>query len=312
MSKQKQTITEFRSYQLPIEFPVLLLTGNQWRISDRPSENLHFHNCLEIGFCHEGSGVLVVQNKKLTFSAGDITCIARNIPHTTYSDPGTASKWSYLFTDPQELLEHFTPGITTQLSELYKTLSAANIVPASCAQNAAFYFEAISKGIQEKKGHYQIKAKADFLALFFALSEQFPHVDAPRDNNVISAFNILPALEFIKKNYMNSFSMDTLADLCGLSPTHFRRIFNLAMGSSPLEYLNSVRINKACYLLRSTDNSILSISEDVGFHSISSFNRYFDRMVGMSPREYRHAEIHDDRIQRAKIMKYNGWLEPDI
>jgi len=83
------------------------------------------------------------------------------------------------------------------------------------------------------------------------------------------------------------------------------------MGRSPLEYLNTVRINKACYLLRSTENSILNISEDVGFHSISSFNRYFSRMIGMSPREYRCCDSQDERLQKAKIMKFNGWMEAE-
>ena len=53
MAKQKNIITEFRNYPLRVEFPILLLTGNQWWISDVPSANLHFHNCLEIGLCLE-------------------------------------------------------------------------------------------------------------------------------------------------------------------------------------------------------------------------------------------------------------------
>ena len=89
MAKQKNIITEFRNYPLRVEFPILLLTGNQWWISDVPSANLHFHNCLEIGLCHEGEGTLIIQKESRHFSAGDITIIARNIPHTTYSAPGT-------------------------------------------------------------------------------------------------------------------------------------------------------------------------------------------------------------------------------
>ena len=84
MAKQKNIITEFRNYPLRVEFPILLLTGNQWWISDVPSANLHFHNCLEIGLCHEGEGTLIIQKESRHFSAGDITIIARNIPHTTY------------------------------------------------------------------------------------------------------------------------------------------------------------------------------------------------------------------------------------
>ena len=49
MSKPKNTVMEYRNYYLPADFPVLVLTGGHWKISDIPSSRLHFHNCLEIG-----------------------------------------------------------------------------------------------------------------------------------------------------------------------------------------------------------------------------------------------------------------------
>ena len=86
---------------------------------------------------------------------------------------------------------------------------------------------------------------------------------------------------------MQQFSIEYLADLCHWSPTHFRRVFHDIMGTSPLDYVNNTRILKSCILLRSTEHSILDISEMVGFHSVSSFNRYFIKLMQMSPREYR-------------------------
>ena len=94
---------------------------------------------------------------------------------------------------------------------------------------------------------------------------------------------ISPALEYIEKNYMQQFSIEYLADLCHWSPTHFRRVFHDIMGTSPLDYVNNTRILKSCILLRSTEHSILDISEMVGFHSVSSFNRYFIKLMQMSP-----------------------------
>lgn len=109
LKKGKQVI-EYRNYYLPSSFPVLLLTGESWKISDIPSENLHFHNCLEIGFCHSDSGTLEFCNgMAIPFSEGDVTCIPRNIPHTTYSSPSTRSRWSYLFFDPRRLFRDSLP-----------------------------------------------------------------------------------------------------------------------------------------------------------------------------------------------------------
>ena len=57
MPRHPRMVMEYRAYDLPPHFPVLVLTGEEWRISDVPSGVLHFHNCLEIGLCVEGGGV---------------------------------------------------------------------------------------------------------------------------------------------------------------------------------------------------------------------------------------------------------------
>lgn len=311
MSRSKNIITEFRSYKLPVDFPILILTGEQWRISDVPSSRLHFHNCLEIGYCHEGSGTLQVQKEKFSFFAGDVTCVARNIPHTTYSTRGTTSKWSYIFTDPQELLDSFVPNYRNNLSTILDAMNTAQIIPAQKCSSLHFYFDQISDSLQAKDNDYQLRVRTDFLSLIIRLSSELSK-NSNDLHSQASTLAIVPALEYIKLNYMNTFSMDELSEMCGLSPTHFRRIFHLAMGQSPLEYLNNVRINKACYLLKVTDDSILNISVNVGFHSISSFNRYFIRIVGIPPREYRNSDSDGEKLQRATVMKFNGWLEPEI
>jgi len=108
-AKNKKHILEARNYILPADFPVLLLTGKKWKISDTPAKNLHFHNCQEVGFCHSGSGILRFQNgRTVPFAAGDMTCIPKNIPHTTCSSLSTNSQWSYLFFEPKRLFWNIT------------------------------------------------------------------------------------------------------------------------------------------------------------------------------------------------------------
>ena len=109
-TKKPKPIVEYRNYYLPSSFPVLLLTGDNWKISDVRSEHLHFHNCLEVGICHTDSGTLeFCSAMTIPFSAGDVTCIPRNIPHTTYSTRYTKSRWSYLFFDPRLLFRDMLP-----------------------------------------------------------------------------------------------------------------------------------------------------------------------------------------------------------
>jgi AraC-like DNA-binding protein len=58
-----------------------------------------------------------------------------------------------------------------------------------------------------------------------------------------------------------------------------------------------------------TEDSVLSISERVGFHSISSFNRYFLAIMGKSPRDWRKQM---SIIKDQSLFKYNGWMYAEI
>ena len=74
-----------------------------------------------------------------------------------------------------------------------------------------------------------------------------------------------------------------------------------------IRYLNHTRITKACTLLRMTDESILTVGEQVGFRSMSSFNRHFAEAMGCSPSEWRRTV---GAGRSTSILKYNGWLTP--
>src|SRR4029078_2850558 len=106
MPKPKKPVIEYRHYSLPIDFPVLLLSGERWKISDMKSEHLHFHNHMEIGICYSDGGVMEIKGENVPFRADDVTFLPLYLPHTTYSSPNTASRWAYLFFSPEELFQH--------------------------------------------------------------------------------------------------------------------------------------------------------------------------------------------------------------
>ena len=93
MGRQSKNIIEYRIYELQPDMPFMCLSGEEWRISDVMSDRLHFHNCLEIGFCLSDSGLLGFESG-VTYpvKAGDIFLIRRFLPHTTCSAPGCRSR----------------------------------------------------------------------------------------------------------------------------------------------------------------------------------------------------------------------------
>ena len=323
MPRQKSVITEYRSYYLPMHFPVLLLSGDYWKISDIPSGRLHFHNCLEIGICHSDSGILEILGKPLHFKAGDVTVIPKNVPHTTYSTRGTESHWSYIYVDTRELFRNILPASWKNFELNPDGFRSFKYILNQ--KNYSHIYQlamAIIRELEEQRPSYQISAKGLLTSLYIEIyriqtmaengggtsSENTLPISESADNSLA----IAPALDYIEENYMHQFTIEYLADLCHWSPTHFRRVFHEIMGTSPLDYLNNTRITKSCNLLRSTEESILNISEMVGFHSVSSFNRYFTKIMQMSPRDYRkQMKQTDKRAENQSILEYAGWMYPE-
>jgi len=72
-----------------------------------------------------------------------------------------------------------------------------------------------------------------------------------------------------------------------MSESHLAHLFRHEVGLPVLEYIHRHRICRGCVLLLRTEMSILEIAVEVGYQSLSFFNRTFRRVVGESPREYR-------------------------
>lgn len=99
---------------------------------------------------------------------------------------------------------------------------------------------------------------------------------------------ISSAISFIVQNYDSQFSMAELSQELGMSESKFSRFFRSATGNSFTEFVNRLRINKACQLLMETDRYITNVCHDVGFNNVANFNRRFLELKGMTPKEYRY------------------------
>ena len=94
-------------------------------------------------------------------------------------------------------------------------------------------------------------------------------------------------LEYCSRNASGPLELETVAEEMHLSRFYVSRLLSreLRMGFS--EYVNLLRVNRACDLLNDTDKKIADISEDAGFSTIRSFNRDFARHMNMTPIQYR-------------------------
>ena len=106
MSKKKEKHVELRFYEIPKNEYVLALLGESWRrVYHNPVDDLHFHNLLEIGYCHEGSGEILLDTGSVEkYRTGSFTVIPINIPHSTWSDGEGTNYWEFLYIDADTFL----------------------------------------------------------------------------------------------------------------------------------------------------------------------------------------------------------------
>ena len=91
----------------------------------------------------------------------------------------------------------------------------------------------------------------------------------------------------MKENIERRLTLKEISEAVGYSSSHFSLIFKKEIGHSPLNYFNLLKIQKACFLLDSTDMKISQICYKIGIEDAYYFSRLFSKIMGMSPRDYK-------------------------
>jgi transcriptional regulator GlxA family with amidase domain len=98
---------------------------------------------------------------------------------------------------------------------------------------------------------------------------------------------LLRARDAMDRAYAEPLDVPTLARIAHVSEAHFIRTFRATFGETPNRYLQRRRVERAMWLLRSTDRSVTDVCMDVGFTSLGTFSRVFREIVGEPPSAYR-------------------------
>jgi AraC-like DNA-binding protein len=98
---------------------------------------------------------------------------------------------------------------------------------------------------------------------------------------------VLKAREYIDKHKTKELSLANVAKAVGVSVFHLSKVFHKSTGLKFTDYIARVRLEDARILLLNPDLRIIDIAYDVGFQSLTQFNRTFKRVFRQTPTEFR-------------------------
>lgn len=110
---------------------------------------------------------------------------------------------------------------------------------------------------------------------------------------------VVKAKQFIVDHLDETLSLKQVADHCFVSSFYVCKVFKSATGMTLTEFTGRLRIEKAKQLLLNQSRSVCEIALEVGFNSLSQFNRLFSRYVGQPPTKFRSAGDETLRIPNA-------------
>jgi transcriptional regulator GlxA family with amidase domain len=93
--------------------------------------------------------------------------------------------------------------------------------------------------------------------------------------------------EWIRGNLQSDLTLETLAERIHLSPRHFVRKFKAALGVTPSDFVEQLRLDEARWLLVNGDDPVNDLAQTVGYRGDDTFRRAFERRYGIAPVEYR-------------------------
>ena len=136
--------------------------------------------------------------------------------------------------------------------------------PVSNGEKIAMAIKRLELEKAKKNEFIRLECIKETYAILLGLLKAEPHKYSPSKKQQ----KIAPALDFIAKNYGQHLKNDDLAQLCNMSTVYFRKLFKEVMGKSPIEYIQTLKIEKAKEILKSDYGSISDIAYELGYQNI--------------------------------------------
>ena len=270
------------------------------KITEDGDHNIfHTHDFYEIFYILEGSIDHEINGTRSRLHAGDIVFTTPSDVHSFFREPGNRCKHRDIIIRPQffQTVCHF---IDEDFQHAYDKNLLPKVVRLSQERLESYENRIINVILTSSTNATFHLASAKTLCI--SLLNNLIEVEKKQvDNHYPMWFR-----ELLARFHMNDFLREGLDEI--LSPFHFSRsymcrAFHKYLNCTMTDYLNEVRLQQATFLLQYTDDTILSICHDIGFSSISYFNKLFKEKYGMSPNAFRKIKHTKDNKMENEFEK---------
>lgn len=259
-----------------------------------PLARWHFHDEYELHLIVATSGKAFVGDWIGPFQPGHLVLTGPRLPHNWISmdlpEAGVAER---------DLVIQFAHEPIERAAEQIPEL--AEVLPMLERAKHGIEFFGLSQRAHE---HWQRVKAARGIQRFGAFCEYLADLARCTDYRLLSAVQMQGADDDAQMDQINAIvsritehiaqpvSLADVAAELGMSESRFSRFFRRATGNNFTDFVNRVRINRACQLLMETDRYVTHICYEVGFNNVANFNRRFLEIKGMTPSEFRRQADH--------------------
>ncbi|MBM6607186.1 MULTISPECIES: AraC family transcriptional regulator [Leclercia] len=246
----------------------------------------HWHQCLEILYVEEGFGVAIVDNRHYTMRPGRLFFFPPFTLHKVMVDEQAEASYrrTIIHLDHHAVLKALRdfPQTRQRLQQLSRRGGPAWVVDmAHCHSHLDHLFSCYQPPLNAER-------IASLLISLFAMLPQ--EIDGERGSSHGIASQVMFWLD---EHYREKFRLDTLAQALGKSRSYVSRKFHAETGEKIHDYLNTLRLRKACEYLLHSEESVRDIAAQVGFSDVTWFISAFRKGIGETPLQYRKNHASD-------------------
>lgn len=256
------------------------------RVAESYELHEHIHDFLELNYVSEGTGSHVINGVTSSVKKGDLFLLPMGISHVYR--PSTAS-------DANPLIVYNCVLDADSLLEVLSTYPGSEVIkPLLQETNYRYYYDRLQelqRLFEQVYEEYQRGREGWVISVYTYVIQILVHLhrlDTEAQLRIQPSSSVWEDIVHeLRTEYAGSLSVADMATKMKISVRQLHRLFVKHTGASMSHYVQMIRIQAACDLLRTTDLLISDISEQVGYHDVSYFHALFKRKTGSAPKAYR-------------------------